>query len=111
MNQSRMISEEIPLDFLGQHEHTVLIVDDEVSNIHILLNILKRHQYNVITAFSAKEAIAKLQEYPQVDLAILDVMMPRVSGIELCQMLGRNERDCVSPQRYDRVRLTDQYNE
>ncbi|MCZ8516552.1 ATP-binding protein [Paenibacillus filicis] len=87
MNQSRMISEEIPLDFLGQHDHTILIVDDEVSNIHILLNILKRHQYNVITAFSAKEAIAKLQEYPQVDLAILDVMMPRVSGIELCQML------------------------
>ncbi|WP_338045668.1 ATP-binding protein [Paenibacillus antarcticus] len=76
-----------PLDFINHYEYTVLIVDDEASNIRILLNILKRHHYNVITAFSADEALAKLKEYPQVDLVILDVMMPRISGIELCQML------------------------
>ncbi|MFB5761967.1 hybrid sensor histidine kinase/response regulator [Paenibacillus medicaginis] len=75
------------LDIVDQHEHTILIVDDEASNIHILLNILTRHRYNVITAFSAKEAIAKMNEYSNVDLVILDVMMPGISGIELCQTL------------------------
>ncbi|SIQ95295.1 ATP-binding protein [Paenibacillus macquariensis] len=86
MNQSLIVCDD-PLDFIDQYEYTVLIVDDEASNIRILLNILKRHHYNVITAFSANEALAKLKEYPQVDLVILDVMMPRISGIELCQML------------------------
>lgn len=90
MNQLRVTDSDEPLDVFDQHEHTILIVDDEASNIHILLNILRRHPYNIITAFSANEAIYKLKEYPQVDLVILDVMMPRISGIELCQTL-RNQ--------------------
>ncbi|NIK78522.1 signal transduction histidine kinase [Paenibacillus castaneae] len=75
------------LDILGQHEHTILIVDDEASNIHSLLSILRNHPYNVITSFSAKEALDKMKEYPRVDLVILDVMMPGISGIELCRTL------------------------
>ena len=86
-NSLRSIHEDEPLDSDAHHEYTILIVDDEASNIHILRNILRRHSYNVITAFSANEAMAKLKDYPHVDLAIVDVMMPRISGIELCRML------------------------
>ncbi|MEK4008174.1 ATP-binding protein [Paenibacillus sp. FSL H3-0333] len=75
------------LDVLEREGQTILIVDDEASNIHTLLNILRRHDYNVLVAFSAKEALTKLQEYQQVDLVILDIMMPGTSGIELCQSL------------------------
>lgn len=75
------------LDVLDREGQTILIVDDEASNIHTLLNILRRHDYNVLVAFSAKEALTKLQEYQQVDLVILDIMMPGTSGIELCQSL------------------------
>ncbi|MFF2018753.1 ATP-binding protein [Paenibacillus sp. NPDC058177] len=67
--------------------NTILIVDDEASNIHSLLHILRRHHYNVITAFSAREALDKMNLYPDVDLVILDVMMPGISGIELCRTL------------------------
>ncbi|MFS0554814.1 ATP-binding protein [Brevibacillus sp. 179-C9.3 HS] len=83
----RKVSEKIPLDILDDHQYTIMIVDDEASNIHTLLNILSRHRYNVISAFSAKEAIKKIKEHPLPDLVILDVMMPGVSGIELCQLL------------------------
>ncbi|MCY9695694.1 ATP-binding protein [Paenibacillus alginolyticus] len=83
----RMSESKSSLDLLEQHAHTILIVDDEASNIHTLLNILKRHRYNVITAFSAKEALVKIKAYAQIDLVILDVMMPDISGIELCRML------------------------
>ncbi|RNB87477.1 response regulator [Brevibacillus fluminis] len=76
-----------PLDFDGQHGQTILVVDDEVTNIHVLMTILMRHRYNVITAFSAKEALDKMQIHPRIDLIILDVMMPGMSGIELCQQL------------------------
>ncbi|MEK8130517.1 ATP-binding protein [Paenibacillus filicis] len=76
-----------PLEILDQHEHTILLVDDEPSNIRMLLNILKRQPYNVKTAFSAQEALVKMKEQPPVDLVLLDVMMPEISGVELCRML------------------------
>ncbi|WP_338120014.1 ATP-binding protein [Paenibacillus thalictri] len=76
-----------PLDIVSEQGGTILIVDDEASNIHMLLNILKRQQYNVLTAFSADEAMGKMKLNPQIDLVILDVMMPGTSGIELCRML------------------------
>lgn len=80
--------EHTSLDIMDQSGgYTILIVDDEASNIHILLNILRRHRYNVITAFSANEAMDKMKQYPNVDLVILDVMMPGISGIELCRTL------------------------
>ncbi|WHY22257.1 ATP-binding protein [Paenibacillus sp. G2S3] len=79
--------EHTSLDIVDQSGYTILIVDDEASNIHILLNILRRHHYNVITAFSANEAMDKMEQYPNVDLVILDVMMPGISGIELCRTL------------------------
>ncbi|WP_330218845.1 hybrid sensor histidine kinase/response regulator [Brevibacillus choshinensis] len=85
--QQRIVEDSLPLDILNQPSHTIMIVDDEATNIQVLLHILKRHQYNVITAFSANEALLKMKEHPNVDLVILDVMMPEISGIELCKML------------------------
>ncbi|NDI34411.1 ATP-binding protein [Chengkuizengella sediminis] len=82
-----VVSSNHDFDLVKQHEHTILIVDDEPSNIQILLNLLSKYEYNVITAFSAKGALRKLEKYKQIDLAILDVMMPEMSGIELCQKI------------------------
>ncbi|KZE39259.1 histidine kinase [Brevibacillus parabrevis] len=79
------------IDLLGlrqdDHEYTILVVDDEASNVHTLYHILNRHRYNVLTAISAKEAMARLEQHGSVDLVILDVMMPGISGIELCRTL------------------------
>ncbi len=75
------------LEIKEQYDYTILIVDDEASNIHTLLTILRRHPYNVLTALSGREALAKISRYPRIDLVILDVMMPEMSGIELCRML------------------------
>lgn len=73
------------LDIVDQtREFTVLVVDDEASNVRILLNLLG-DEYNVLAAFSAKEAIRKLEVHPRIDLMILDVMMPEMSGIDLCR--------------------------
>ncbi|OKP91653.1 histidine kinase [Paenibacillus helianthi] len=75
------------LEITEQYEYTILIVDDEASNIHALLTILRRHPYNVLTALSGREALDKVSRYPRIDLVILDVMMPDMSGIELCRKL------------------------
>lgn len=70
------------------HPHTILIVDDEPSNIQVLVHMLKR-KYNVVIAYSAKEAREKLMKHRHIDLVILDVMMPGTSGIELCRMIRK----------------------
>ncbi|MFC5407000.1 ATP-binding protein [Cohnella soli] len=73
------------LDIVDQmREYTVLVVDDEASNVRILLNLLG-DEYNVLTALSAKEALRKLETHSRIDLIIMDVMMPEMSGIDLCR--------------------------
>ncbi|MFS1514441.1 ATP-binding protein [Chengkuizengella sp. SCS-71B] len=74
-------------DSVQAYDQTILIVDDESTNIQVLLNLLSKQGYNVITAFSGKEALRKMEKYHDIDLAILDVMMPVMSGIELCRAI------------------------
>ncbi|MGM7683804.1 ATP-binding protein [Cytobacillus sp. Hm23] len=76
-------------DSVKEHENTILIVDDERSNIQILFNLLTKHNFNVISAFSARDALRKIEKYKTIDLAIIDVMMPVMSGIELCNKIRR----------------------
>src|SRR5204862_6988572 len=57
---------------------TVLIVDDDVRNIFALTTFLERSQMNVVYAESGREGIARLQELPEVDALLMDVMMPEM---------------------------------
>lgn len=63
----------------------ILVVDDEPVNLRVLKQILQE-QYQLMFATSAKQALELLsKETP--DLILLDVMMPEISGFELCAML------------------------
>lgn len=75
------------LDYINGHQFTILVIDDEVSNILSIVPLLKQISCNVLTAFSAKEGLQKMENFGQVDLVILDMMMPEMSGIELCKIL------------------------
>lgn len=77
-------------------EKTVLIVDDQVSNLKMLLTFLQDHGYSVRIAESAKRALQVLEEYTP-DCILLDVMMPETSGFELCQTLQLNQKTAGIP--------------
>lgn len=64
----------------------ILIVDDEVQIHTVLGKILNKEGYQVQSAFSAEEAFELVQKQ-KPDLIILDVMMPKVSGIDVCNRL------------------------
>jgi two-component system alkaline phosphatase synthesis response regulator PhoP len=64
----------------------VLIADDEPDILEILKYNLLNEGYEVITAKDGDEALEKARR-TQPDLIILDVMMPRRSGVEVCQLL------------------------
>ncbi len=65
---------------------SILIVDDEEMIRRVLERQLGAEGYRVWTASGSEEALAILAE-EEVDLVLLDVMMPRVSGFELCKSL------------------------
>ncbi len=64
----------------------ILIVDDEPNMLRLLGLALDHEGYEIAVAQDADQAMAKVQSAVP-DLIILDVMMPRVSGLELCQRL------------------------
>jgi CheY-like chemotaxis protein/MinD-like ATPase involved in chromosome partitioning or flagellar assembly len=64
----------------------ILIVDDEPNMLKLLGLTLEHEGYEIAVAQDAEQAMAKVQAQ-KPDLVILDVMMPRVSGLELCQQL------------------------
>jgi class 3 adenylate cyclase len=64
----------------------ILIVDDTPGNLHILQLRLGTHGYEIITASDGEEAIAAARQHLP-DLILLDVMMPKMDGIEVCRQL------------------------
>jgi CheY-like chemotaxis protein len=67
----------------------VLIVDDDVRNLFALTTAFERYYMKVITAESGQEAIDILTENKQVDMLLMDIMMPEMDGYETTQKIRR----------------------
>lgn len=65
----------------------ILIVDDEQINIQVLLNNLYLQNFSVTQATNGAEALAIIENGFQPDIILLDVMMPRMTGYEVCQKI------------------------
>jgi len=74
---------------INQSGLTVLIVDDEPVNLLVLKTFLTRTGYQVLEAANGKEALELSQQH-SLDLVILDVMMPQMSGYEVCERLRQS---------------------
>jgi len=70
-------------------QSTILIVDDNGQNIELLQAYLEPLGCQIETAYDGLEAMARLEdaEKPLPDLILLDVMMPRMSGFEVCRKI------------------------
>ncbi|ULL18316.1 response regulator [Paenibacillus sp. H1-7] len=70
-------------------EFTVLIVDDEPSNVKVLIDAVTSLKFGYTAVYSGKEAIELLNRHFQPDLVLLDLMMPGVSGLDVCGEIRR----------------------
>ena len=74
-----------------QGPKTILIVDDETSNITLLRKILGEEGYKLFVAKNGEKALQQVTtHYP--DLILLDIMMPEMDGYEVCRRLKANEK-------------------
>jgi DNA-binding response OmpR family regulator len=72
----------------------ILVVDDEQDLCEILCFNLEMAGYEVVVAYSAEEALGMMEH---IDMLLLDVMMPGMSGFELAGQLKRSERTASIP--------------
>ncbi len=78
----------MPVDASGAREpFDILIVDDEPINLQVLANHLALNHYRVTQAENGPEALQLIEGGLRPDLVLLDIMMPRMSGYEVCRRL------------------------
>ncbi len=81
---------------MNEQKATVLIVDDNIDTVELLRKRLRAEGYNTIEAYDGEEALMKIHDsYP--DIIILDVMMPKMDGYEVCERLKREEKTKFIP--------------
>jgi CheY-like chemotaxis protein len=79
---------------------TVMIVDDDVRNIFALTSVLEREGMNVVPVESGREALELLRERQDVDVVVMDIMMPDLDGYETTRLVrelsGRQELPIIA---------------
>ncbi len=74
----------------------VLVVDDQPANVHLLRDMLEIHGFAVDTAYNGEEALAAVARRCP-DIVLMDVVMPGLSGIDVCRRLRADERCAALP--------------
>ena len=74
----------------------VLVVDDMPANVELLRRMLTREGYEVVTASDGEHALQMIQ-HTQPDLVLMDVLMPKLSGYEVCYRIKQNAVTRLTP--------------
>jgi CheY-like chemotaxis protein len=67
----------------------VLIVDDDIRNIFAMTSILEAHQMQILSSETGKGAIEMLQKHPDIDVVLMDIMMPDMDGYDTMRAIRK----------------------
>jgi CheY-like chemotaxis protein len=68
----------------------VLVVDDDARNIFALTSVLENHEVEVVSATNGRQAIAILKNTPDLEMVLMDIMMPEMDGYETMREIRRD---------------------
>jgi PAS domain S-box-containing protein len=80
-NKKYVSTEPVNKDY-DWHNRTILIAEDEDSNIKMLKLVLQKTNINIIHVQNGENAVRKCQEFKEIDLVLLDIKMPRMNGLD-----------------------------
>jgi putative two-component system response regulator len=75
---------------------TILVVDDELANQELMIELLQPQGYKILTAADGQAALEEFARN-QPDLVLLDIVMPRVDGVEVCRRLKKDPESRLTP--------------
>ncbi|MDP4090169.1 MAG: CHASE3 domain-containing protein, partial [Bacillota bacterium] len=70
----------------------ILLADDDMRNIFVLTSILEERGLTVVAGRNGREAVRKLNENPDIDLVLMDIMMPEMDGYTAIQEIRRQDK-------------------
>src|SRR5262245_9663785 len=74
----------------------ILVVDDVPANVELLGTLLRREGYTVVSASDGEQALEIVaREHP--DLVLMDVLMPKLSGYDVCERIKRDKTTRLTP--------------
>jgi signal transduction histidine kinase/DNA-binding response OmpR family regulator/HAMP domain-containing protein len=76
---------------------TVLVIDDDIRNIFALTSVLESYSVHVLHAENGRAGMEQLARHPEVDLVLLDIMMPELDGYETMQRIRENPKYATLP--------------
>ena len=68
---------------------TILIVDDDMRNVFALTNLLEDKEIKIVVAKNGRQSLVKLVENSQIDLILMDIMMPEMNGYEAIKRIRK----------------------
>jgi len=71
---------------------TILVVDDDMRNVFALSSLLESHNAKVIVGKNGKEGISQLKKHNNIDLILMDIMMPEMDGYEAMRLIRKEKR-------------------
>jgi HAMP domain-containing protein/signal transduction histidine kinase/CheY-like chemotaxis protein len=76
-----------PNDVTALANRKILIVEDDARNMYASVALLERYRMRVFAAASATEAFDKLRDHPDIDLVLMDIMLPDIDGYEATRQI------------------------
>lgn len=76
---------------------SILLVDDDMRNVFALSSVLEDKDINIIVARNGLESLEKMDQHPEIDLVLMDIMMPEMDGYEAMRKIRQEHKNTKTP--------------